>query len=64
MTKTVSSRPSGRILVGKDGVRERIDVDESPDADNSRALGYDTAPGRAFNAKRRAGTVAKGSDKK
>jgi hypothetical protein len=53
MSNTASSRPSGRILVDKTGTRERIDVDASKDADNSRAQNYDTAPGRAWNTRLR-----------
>jgi hypothetical protein len=52
------SRPSGRILVGKDGTRERVEIDTADNADNSRAHGYDTEPGRAFNARKRAGIPA------
>ncbi|MGH6887989.1 MAG: hypothetical protein ACREHF_02130 [Rhizomicrobium sp.] len=47
--KKPTSRPSNRILVDEHGVRERVDVDLEPGADNSRAHGYDNAGGRAFN---------------
>lgn len=58
MTDKPTSRRSGRVMVDKNGTRERIDVDTAKDADNSRALHYDTAPGKSFNDRKRAGKSA------
>jgi hypothetical protein len=50
---------SNRYIQNDDGSIERVEVDATPGADNSRANGYDPKPGRAFNAKKRHSSPAK-----